>query len=544
MSPDTIGCMRELLKMYSKSTKADLLSESAIESDNFVKSAENIKNNICISREELPDYVPMLTPKEIKDFDLPMDNNEETWYDDYRRTYMIGTSNDDYICKLRTACHEYGKDPSGGNAAKLINMGWVPGVEPTSEVFAANKDHLYEYMLEHMVRVIDLTDVTQNLEEATSSTDGIIAKVESGLLRPVYLVCVYTYSTFGKLIVKATSSKYSHAAIGFDPKLEKLYSYNMSNGEKGGGLSFESIGGYIKDNPGAKLHVQVIFLTKRQYEKMKGNIDYYIGNFKNSHYSVGNVFNILVGRAKKTTHDLSMVCSQFVDSMLKLINVDITNKPSNLVIPEDIVDVNNPTVYKVYEGEAKDYNWKKIQAMVNKLTKNAEAVRSSVYETACSMYTDEVVLEIYKVIGEMLTAKPVFKEVAIPVEIDDNGDLSIETYKNYETKYREIHTLLKALKDNESIETELCKLWYINCKIEAKIQKGRGKNKDLEPYYKLRSRVLNDFNKYMKKIYETEPEFSFSEYYKNSDYYDGKIKVKRSTLKGVGKFVQDIINFT
>ena len=60
MSPDTIGCMRELLKMYSKSTKADLLSESAIESDNFVKSAENIKNNICIAREELPDYVPML----------------------------------------------------------------------------------------------------------------------------------------------------------------------------------------------------------------------------------------------------------------------------------------------------------------------------------------------------------------------------------------------------------------------------------------------------------------------------------------------------
>ena len=176
-----------------------------------------------------------------------MDKNEEIWYDDYRRTYMIGANNDDYICKLRAAYHKYSKDPSGGNAAKLINMGWVPGVEPTSEVFAANKDHLYEYMLEHMVRVIDLTDVTQSLEEATSSTDGVIAKVEAGLLRPVYLVCVYTYSTFGKLIVKATSSRYSHAAIGFDPKLEKLYSYNMGNGEKGGGLSFESIDGYIKD---------------------------------------------------------------------------------------------------------------------------------------------------------------------------------------------------------------------------------------------------------------------------------------------------------
>ena len=50
MSPDTIGCMRELLKMYSKSTKAGLISENAMELDNFVRSAENIKNNICIER--------------------------------------------------------------------------------------------------------------------------------------------------------------------------------------------------------------------------------------------------------------------------------------------------------------------------------------------------------------------------------------------------------------------------------------------------------------------------------------------------------------
>ena len=31
--------------------------------------------------------------------------------------------------------------------------------------------------------------------------------------------------------------------------------------------------------------------------------------------------------------------------MLKLINIDITNKPSNLVIPEDIVDVNINIIY-------------------------------------------------------------------------------------------------------------------------------------------------------------------------------------------------------
>ena len=79
--------------------------------------------------------------------------------------------------------------------------------------------------------------------------------------------------------------------------------------------------------------------------------------------------------------------------------------------------------------------------------------------------------------------------------------------------------------------------------MEKKIQAAKTKKKTdvLGDYHKLRSRVLNDFNKYMKKIYKDEPDFNFPEYYKQSSYYDGSIVVKGSTLKGVGDFIKSLI---
>ena len=67
------------------------------------------------------------------------------------------------------------------------------------------------------------------------------------------------------------------------------------------------------------------------------------------------------------------------------------------------------------------------------------------------------------------------------------------------------------------------------------------KKKDVaKDYYKLRSRVLNDFSKYLGKIEKEDKEFNFSEYYKNSDYYDGSKVIKNTTLKGIGKLIKSI----
>lgn len=531
--------MRRLLSLYSECKASSSILESIQTDSNFVSAVNDIRNSIVLPKTELPAYVPMLTPAEIfnMNIDADMSDEEKEWLSNYSRTCLFGSGNGlEYRNKVIETYNAWRRGNSGDNERQLLHLGWVPNVEPTNEAFKVARDDLYQYAQNHMVKIIDLTETANNIVAVND------AKPIRGLY-PVYFICTYTGTTMGKIITSVTSSSYSHSAIGFDPRLDKLYSYNM-NAKFAGGLSFESLDGYIKDSSAARIYVQCVFVTKEQYNKIKGNIEWYIANWKNSRYSVGNLFNIVAGRVEKTNHNLSMVCSQFVDSLFKLANIDLTNKPSNLVTPANFTEIKNPTVYKLYEGDAKGYDYKKIQSMVNKLSLNAQPGRSTIYENARSMYTDETVLEIYKAIDMILTAKCVFNEEAIPIQIEDNGDFTISTYKNYELKYQEIHTLLKRTDNVSTIKDELCKLWWLECKLEKKIQvakaKKKGNNSVIQDYYKLRSRVLNDFTKYSKYVSKNDPEFNFSEYYKNSPYYDGSLVIKRNSLKGLGDLVKTV----
>lgn len=534
---DIIESMRGLLKEYQNNLNSHSILENVTSSNNFIASVNEIRSNMIITKDEIPSYVPILTPSDMINEGLIDDitDRESEWFENYRKTLMVG-ADASYGQMVREAYAEYLSNDSEINRRKLLHLGWIPGIEPNAESFVSARDNLYAYIEATAPRVIDLTETTSKCAEVPITESATGEK-----LYPIYLVCTYTYTTFGKLVTSITSAKYSHSAIGFESDLKRLYSYNM-NSKTRGGLSFESIDGYLKDASNAMIYVQVVFVTKKQYNKIRSNIDWYIANYNSSKYAIGNLFNIVVNRSKNVNHDLSMICSQFVDSMLKLINIDITNKSSNLVTPEDIAEVKNPTVYKLYEGLAKDYNPKKIQAMVNKLEKNAMPGISTVYEAARERYDDTTVLAIYETISSFMTAKSVFTEENIPIEITDNGDLSIATYKNYEVKYQEIHTLLKKVTNTESMKDEVCKLWWINCKLEKKIQacKAKGKKDVAKDYYKLRSRVLNDFSKYLGKIEKEDKEFNFSEYYKNSDYYDGSKVIKNTTLKGIGKLIKSI----
>ena len=58
--------------------------------------------------------------------------------------------------------------------------------------------------------------------------------------------------------------------------------------------------------------------------------------------------------------------------------------------------------------------------------------------------------------------------------------------------------------------------------------------KDKQDEYKklidLRARVLNDFKKYLKIVLDSDKEFNFGDYYKNSEYYDSNIMIDKETL--------------
>lgn len=540
---DILKALFKISELYGKSNSAQSIRESMKLEGDYNELISEMKRDMIMTYDELPHFCPFLLPSQIEDLELPMNESESKWLDRYKATCFVGEDNLSYISALREAYFNYHMNKTEDNEKALLKLGWVPSVPLDSEVFERNRNNLYEHIKENFCKIVDVTETVKEMKVKDMKDE--YANNTGQRLYPVYIVCSYTYTAFGKVVRAVLADKWSHSSIAFDHTLKNLYSYNM-NAKREGGLSFESIDGYIKDNNGAQIHVMVTFLTKQQYEKLRGNLDWYIANWKNSSYSISNLFNIVANKTKTTNHNLNLICSQFVDHLFKLVHLDFTNKPSNLVVPEDLAIIRNPTVYKVYEGLAKDYDPNKVKKFVDKLSKVAAPARSTIKES--TVYTDSVIEEMYSIMNNILHPDSIFTEVHVPIRFSEKGDLNIETYKSYEVRYQEIHNLLKTKLSLESRKEEVSKLWYINCKLTKKIQKIKKKkvsdsNKAvLDNYIKLRARVLNDFHSNMKDIMNEDPEFNFSKYYKYGDYNDGVIQVDKNTLSGVGNVIQNIKN--
>jgi hypothetical protein len=70
---------------------------------------------------------------------------------------------------------------------------------------------------------------------------------------------------------------------------------------------------------------------------------------------------------------MALVCSEFVDTILKYANIDISGKASANTRPDDLStfhDKNN--FFQVYEGKISQYNPRKIDAMIENLRQNTE----------------------------------------------------------------------------------------------------------------------------------------------------------------------------
>lgn len=193
--------------------------------------------------------------------------------------------------------------------------------------------------------------------------------IESGKkyrIHPIFIITSFTNTMFGKVITTYTHSQYSHAAISLDPTLEHMYSFNADNKNNVlGGVSIESIKEYIQQYKDTLIKVNCIFVKEKDFKNVKSILDNMVNNIKKTTYGYTNLFSILFHRAKNATQEqFSMVCSQFVSWVIKMADIDLINKASNLVTPKDLADLDNPKVYKIYEGKAVDYDSKTIEKMI------------------------------------------------------------------------------------------------------------------------------------------------------------------------------------
>ena len=435
--------------------------------------------------------LPFFTSEDLESYSnyyTECDENKE-WIDMYKLINIGAFSEDFYEInknRIETLNELYKDYPNFDDYTKqrIVNLGWNPEVAFSSK----NRRIATENTRLRIKKILNESNVVD---------EDVILESKSNK-KPVYLVFTWTETLFGKGIRAVTKGTYTHACISLDKTLNKLYSYNLVNGiSKLGGMAIEDLRTY---NPNGSVLVFVTYVTEEQHKKLKKVINDLVNNVNKTKYSILNVFGILLNRPIETNHN--MVCSQFVDKMMKTIDLDLTNgKNSALVTPVDLYKSTSDKIYKVYEGGIKDFK-------PNKITKSEKNIKVN--------------------------------EAKLPIEFDSEGNLNINKIVDIQEEYNKSHKLLlnyDKSKNYKAMKEELFKLWALNIKLEKIIYKQKKANKS---HYDLRARILNDFNKYIKIVSENEEDFNFSKEFDTSIYNNNSYSISKHTLKHGIQYIKSI----
>lgn len=552
-----------------------------------MKNKKSVKVNNINTIFENYNNLPLFTPTEMVEkgvfvnyknyygtfadnFKLSDKITVKEWFEYYSlKSKGILTENDNlmttlWIDKLNELYSDFDYIKKSGDEKKInarkqsiLELGWNPEIQFNIKTRERATQLTKNKLNIQNCKIVDLSEMTTSVDDI----DYVTESTEDKNKYPVYLVLVYTASTVGKAINRYTNSIYSHAAIALDSSLDRLYSFNMKLFNKGG-FTIESVGQYVKDNINADMAVYTVFLNKKQYEKITNKIQYFIDNVKNTGYSFLNIFGIMLN--KPIHRDNDMVCSQFVDTMLKIGEKDITDKDSSLVTPKDLyTKANEKKIYKIFEGKAKDYlNARK---NIDKILKSMNSKIKTIKENSTHVENEsqfiDLLIENYNDINTLIaleegkfllsdTNRIIFENYVtpflnleylsetkeFPIQFDKEGNLLISKNKNinFDKEYAQSHKLLKVYKENgnlEGIKYEVAKLWYLNSLLENIIYDKSKKHGSMNDIHKSRARILNDFNKYIKYISSKDKEYNFTTYYNNTPFSDATVKINNSTLK-------------
>lgn len=408
---------------------------------------------------------------------------------------------------------------------QMVNLGWNPEIEYNPENQIKAKARIESiYNRNHGLLVLDETSFINNSDSDNGDLNTIMESGKNNM-NPIHVIVMKGDSPFSNLITTATHSQFSHSAVCVDNDFNKLYSFNLNNGRNFGGFSVEDIDKYPKEN---RLAVFTFFVDDINYANIKERIKMLADNVANTTYSA---INILLMPFKQINLNLSnsMICSQFVDSILKMANINITGKDSSKVVPNDFYKASstNGKIYKVFDGVTKDFNSKKIIRYTNSMAKKVKPYTENEISNLLADYTYGSIVE--------------FK---LPVEFNKEGDLLLTNkFIDFDSEYASSHKLLVEYEkagNIEGIKYELARLYYMNYILERRLYHNKYlKNK--EKNIKTRARVLNDFKKYFKIVMAKDPMFNFAEYYEKSVFYPHTIEVTSSTMMHMKDIIKHIL---
>ena len=173
-------------------------------------------------------------------------------------------------------------------------------------------------------------------------------------MKKVYIVTTFTGTLLSCLIKRISKTPYAHVSIALNENLKPMYSFGRLNPKT------PIFAGFVEENINEGLYdirentmcrVYSLDVTDSQYEKLSRNIIKVSNNRKKYYYDVKGLVYLSMNKSRKK--DNKYVCSNFVADMLEKSDINILDKPSHKVKPNDFYNAADFTL--IYEGLLSDY---------------------------------------------------------------------------------------------------------------------------------------------------------------------------------------------
>ena len=244
-----------------------------------------------------------------------------------------------------------------------------------------------------------------------------------------------------RAIKVVTKGPYSHAAISFDPSLKQMYSFGMDGSDNAlGGLTRENIDRLRAHNPELQIGQFCVFVTEEIYNKIKSNVEWFIENSKKTMYHFAGLLTILF--QIPNGQNKTLICSEFVDKMLKLGSIDITGKASSMVDPNYLrrCSKSRKDIFKIFEGKLKNFRPGVSIARINALNKATNRYKGNLEEASFAdplkYYKKNPIETNIAFAGDPFVLEMIYRDFCTPKELDPANKMAFRIYEAFYGSYK------------------------------------------------------------------------------------------------------------
>ncbi|SEF46762.1 hypothetical protein SAMN04487934_101258 [Eubacterium ruminantium] len=169
-----------------------------------------------------------------------------------------------------------------------------------------------------------------------SSKKGKKDKKQKKEKKSVYILLTRTETVPSRVIHFFKRMPYVHVSIALDEELDELYSFarkKVNNPFRCGFIDEDINSGIFGRDTETRCKVMRLRLTEQQYQDVKASIEVFKSNREKYKYNYLGVLSIYfhLGFSRK----YKCFCSEFVDKVLKMSGINLFDKGSARVIPDD-----------------------------------------------------------------------------------------------------------------------------------------------------------------------------------------------------------------